>query len=309
MAEPRDFALPLRVRPEPVLKVELVLDARATIGESALWVAEENALYWSDIKAPALYKISLDGAQTTSWSLPADIGAFALDGGGRALVALRTGLFWLNLATESLTRVAAAPFDSNVIRFNEGACDSKGRFWIGVMVDPLDHPAGNELGALYSFRSDEGLVSHPDFCALTNGMAWNADETCFYLSHSYERQIYSFAYDEGRLGTSTKFAYVAEPHGIPDGAAMDVEGGYWCAIHGAGCLHRYTQNGRLDRVISLPASQPTTCCFAGAALDELYITTAREKLTLDQLKAEPYAGGVFRVRPGVSGQPKHWRVT
>ncbi len=290
------------------MNIELVLDARAAIAESALWVAEENALYWSDIKAPALYKTMLDRLETQSWILPADIGAFALDGAGRALVALRTGLFWLDLVTNALTLLAEAPFDPNIIRFNEGICDSSGRFWIGVMVDPLNGGGENETGLLYSFRSDEGLVTHPDSCALTNGMAWNADETRFYLSHSYERRVFSFIYDAGALGARKDFAYVNEPAGIPDGAAVDAEGRYWCAIHGAGCLHRYTRDGVLDKVIPLPASQPTMCCFAGARLDELYVTTAREKLTADQLKAEPYAGGLFRLRPGVAGQSKSWRV-
>ena len=93
--------------------------------------------------------------------------------------------------------------------------------------------------------------------------------------------------------------------GLPDGAAMDTDGGYWCAIHGGGRLHRYTPDGRLDQVIELPVSQPTMCCFAGKHLDELYITSAREKLSEDQLRQEPHAGGLFRLRPGVSGQLKY----
>ena len=290
------------------MQVELVLDARATIGESALWVPEENALYWSDIKAQALHRTRLEDWQTQSWSLPADIGAFALDGAGRALVALRTGLYWLNLNDDRVTLVAEAPFDPDIIRFNEGACDSSGRFWIGIMVDPLDGSLSDQTGRLYSYRSDEGLREHGDFCSLTNGMAWNADETQFFLSHSYERKIFSFAYDHGRLGARTDFASVETPAGIPDGAAIDAKGGYWCAIHGAGILHRYSPAGALDQVVAVPASQPTMCCFAGPELNDLYITTAREKLDLEQLKAEPYAGGLFRLRPGIPGQPKHWRV-
>jgi len=290
------------------LEVELVLDARAAIGESALWVPEEQALYWSDIKAPALYRTNLKGLQTQSWKLPADIGAFALDGAGRALVALRSGLFWLDLASCDLTLVAEAPFDPAILRFNEGACDSAGRFWIGIMVDPLDGQASDEKGLLYSFRSDEGLRAHDDDCALTNGMAWNADETLFYLAHSYERKIFTFPYDNGALGARSGFIDVVAACGIPDGAALDAAGGYWCAIHGAGVLHRYTASGVLDRVVPVPASQPTMCCFAGPGLHDLYVTTAREKLSLAQLEQEPHAGGLFRFRPGIAGQPKHWRV-
>jgi sugar lactone lactonase YvrE len=292
------------------MKIDLVLDAQAIIGESPLWVADEAALYWADIKAPALHRMRLDGGSLRSWTTPADLGAFALDGKGRALVALRTGLFWLDLASEELTLAAAAPFDTNLIRFNEGACDSEGRFWVGTMTDPLDDRERDEKGMLYSFTSAGGLIAYADFTFLANGIAWNKDERLFYLSHSYARKIFEFDYDKhtGTIGNRRVFAEMPGEKGIPDGAAMDADGNYWCAIHGGGRLHRYAPDGRLDQVIELPVSQPTMCCFAGQNLDELYITSAREKLSAEQLKAEPHAGGLFRLNPGISGQPKYYRV-
>jgi sugar lactone lactonase YvrE len=242
--------------------------------------------------------------------LPADLGAFALDGKGRALVALRTGLFWLDLATGNLTLAVASPFDTNLIRFNEGACDSTGRFWVGTMTDPLDDSDRDEKGMLYSYTSKDGLIAYADFTFLANGMAWNKNESVFYLSHSYARKIFAFDCDTqaGTIGNRKIFAEMPGETGIPDGAAMDAAGSYWCAIHGGGRLHRYAPGGRLDQVIELPVSQPTMCCFAGKNLDELYITSAREKLSPEQLKAEPHAGGLFKLRPGVSGQPKCYRV-
>ena len=292
------------------MTVELVLDARAQIGESAIWVAEGNLLYWADIKAPALHRTQLDTMTTHTWDLPAEIGAYALDGRGRALVALRTGLYWLDLATRALSLQVIAPFDSKIIRFNEGACDSQGRFWIGTMTDPVDGSGGAQEGSLYSFTSAEGLVAHSDFAFLANGMAWSVDESVFYLSHSYARKVFAFPYDKqtGTLGNRTEFIPFVSEDGIPDGAAIDSQGGYWCAIHGGGRLHRYTASGQLDQVVPMPVSQPTMCCFVGKKLDELYVTSAREKLQPEQLKQEPLAGGIFRLRPDISGQRKYWRV-
>jgi sugar lactone lactonase YvrE len=292
------------------MKVDLVLDARAQIGESPIWVAEDNCLYWADIKAPALHRTQLDTTVTETWALPAELGAYALDGRGRALVALRTGLYWLDLATRALVLQTMAPFDSNIVRFNEGACDSRGRFWIGTMTDPVDGSEGDRRGSLYSFTSAQGLIAHPDFAFLANGMAWNLDETIFYLAHSYARKVFAFAYDKrtGTLGKRTEFIHMAGENGIPDGAAIDSEGGYWCAIHGGGRLHRYTPSGQLDRVVPMPVSQPTMCCFVGKKLDELYVSSAREKLQTEQLKQEPHAGGIFRLRPDIAGHRKYWRV-
>ncbi len=292
------------------MNIELVLDSHATIGESALWVAPEHALYWIDIKAPALYRYIPHRDEQMEWKLPADIGAFALDGQGRALVALRTGLHWLDLGTSALTLIARSPFDPRLIRFNEGACDGQGRFWVGTMTDPLDGVETHIKGQLYSFTIRGGLIPHPDSAFIANGMAWNADETSFYLAHSAERTVYRYAYDlqNGELGEKSIFIHFVDSPGVPDGAAIDAEGGYWCAMHGAGSLHRYTSHGKLDEIVQLPVSQPTMCCFAGAKLGDLYVTSSREKLSASQLQREPYAGGIFRFRPKISGLPKSWQV-
>jgi sugar lactone lactonase YvrE len=47
----------------------------------------------------------------------------------------------------------------------------------------------------------------------------------------------------------------------------------------------------------------TSCAFGGPELDTLFLTSAREKLSEEQLAAQPLAGGLFRVRPGVRGVP------
>jgi sugar lactone lactonase YvrE len=292
------------------VNIELVLDSKAIIGESPIWVAEEGAIYWVDIKAPSLHRMRLDGSDMRSWAMPADIGAYALDGKGSALVALRTGLFWFDLATHALTLAVAAPFDPNITRFNEGACDSTGRFWIGTMTDPLDGTTPDEKGMLYSYTSKDGLIAYEDFSFLANGMAWSADETSFFLSHSYAQKVFTFAFDKqsGALSNRSVFCELLGEKGIPDGAAMDSAGFYWCAVHGGWKLHRYAPDGQLDQVIELPVSQPTMCCFAGENLDELYITSAHEKLSTEQLKAEPHAGGLFRLKPEMRGQRKYYYV-
>ena len=38
----------------------------------------ENALYWIDIKKPALYRYDAETGGQRSWLMPSDIGAFAL---------------------------------------------------------------------------------------------------------------------------------------------------------------------------------------------------------------------------------------
>ncbi len=286
-------------------QVEVVLDAAAVIGESPLWSPDEAALYFIDVKAPALFRLHVPSERCNRWNVTSDLGAFTLlpDFSG-ALVALRSGLERLNFTTGTLVPVASAPFDPALFRFNEGGCDAAGRFWVGVMFDPADPASPPRRGSLHSYTTAEGLQPASDAAELYNGMAWSADGGRMFLSHSNRREIHSFGYRDGTLGPKTLFATIPGADGVPDGAALDTQGGYWCALHGGGRLRRFHPDGTVDRDIALPVSQPTMCTFAGSDLDELYVTSATDKLTPAQRREEPLAGALLRLRPGERGVPR-----
>ena len=65
---------------------------------------------------------------------------------------------------------------------------------------------------------------------------------------------------------------------------------------------RHGDDGEVDLVVELPGSQVTSCCFGGAALDTLYVSTARENFPPERRSAEPTAGSLFRVRTGHHGR-------
>jgi L-arabinonolactonase len=54
----------------------------------------------------------------------------------------------------------------------------------------------------------------------------------------------------------------------------------------------------------VPASQPTRPAFGGAALDTLYVTSARDGLDADMLARDPQAGALFAARAGMRGLPE-----
>lgn len=287
------------------MTIETVLPCHATIGESPTWVAEEGTLYWIDVKAPALHRFRPGDGATCSWRMTSDIGGFALTRDGGAVVALREGLLRLDLDSGALHPLAPPPFDPALFRFNEGACDAAGRFWIGVMFDPLNGSPPPRPGQLHSFTFAGGLRVEPDAAELHNGMAWSADGATMFLSHSNSGEIFAFAYDEasGRLGPRRLFATVPPGDGIPDGAAIDGEGGYWAALHGGGRLRRFRADGTVDRDVVLPVSQPTMAAFAGEDLSDLYVTSAAERT-----EGEPQAGALFRVDVGQRGVARPYLV-
>lgn len=285
------------------MTIARVLDFKARIGESATWIAEERALYWIDVKAPALHRYRPDDEGTRSWRMTSDIGAFALTGDGGAVVALRYGLFRLDFDSGALDLLAPPPFDPALFRFNEGACDAQGRFWIGVMFDPLQGSAAAQPGRLQSFTFGGGLRAEPDAAELHNGMAWSADGGTFFLSHSNSGEIVAFDYDltRGALANRRVFATVPAEHGVPDGAAIDTEGGYWSALHGGSKLRRFHADGSVDRDIDLPVSQPTMPAFAGDDLATLYVTSASDRMSAQARAREPHAGGILVIDTGNRG--------
>ena len=287
--------------------IDVLVNGNAIIAESPTWSPPDGSIYWIDVKKPALYRRNREG-DVQSWQLESEVGAFALtENPTVAVVALRTGVFDLDLETGQTVLLAPPPFDPDLMRFNEGICDAEGRFWIGVMFDPLPGQSAKDVTApLHCFTRARGLVAEPDTAELHNGAAWSRDGRNLMLAHSKQGIIYRRPYDPaaGRIGPGEPFAHVPAATGVPDGSAMDEDGCYWCAIHGGGVLHRYDNNGRLIGVVDLPVSQPTMCGFIGDALAEMVVTSAPDKLTPEPRSHPPMAGSLLRFSPGVRGVPR-----
>jgi sugar lactone lactonase YvrE len=127
------------------------------------------------------------------------------------------------------------------------------------------------------------------------------------LSHqrprNASRDTFDFDATNGSLHARRPFAEIAPDDGLPDGMAIDADGGVWVCLFGGGALRRYDPSGRLDIELGLPVSNPTCPVFGGADLRTLFITTARHRLSAEQLQREPLAGSVLAVDPGIAGLP------
>jgi len=118
-----------------------------------------------------------------------------------------------------------------------------------------------------------------------------------YYIDSPTRRVDAFDFDGagGEIGKRRRVLEVTRGAGMPDGMTLDTEGFLWVALYGGGAVHRYSPEGRLDRIVRLPVSLITSCTFGGPDLADLYITSAKEP--------QPAAGGLFRCRPGITGRP------
>jgi sugar lactone lactonase YvrE len=82
---------------------------------------------------------------------------------------------------------------------------------------------------------------------------------------------------------------------------VDADGCLWQAFFAGGQVVRYAPDGRLDRQIALPVTNPTCLCFGGRDLKTLFVTTAFKFLSDEQLAAEPLAGSVFAIEGAGQG--------
>ena len=88
---------------------------------------------------------------------------------------------------------------------------------------------------------------------------------------------------------------------IPDGMTTDEDGGIWVALFGGSAVRRFDSSGKLTHTVSVPATQVTSCCFGGADMSELFITTAQYAMDAEALSKDPLAGSLFRVQTTFKG--------
>lgn len=284
----------------------------ALLGESPFWHPDEAALYWCDIAGHALHRWQPAAARHTQWPVDSEPASIAPLPGGDLLLACRDGLFRFSPASGQRQRLAAPPYDAAQERFNDGKADPQGRYWVGTAYDPRQ-PA---KAALYRWAGGR-LDRMAGDITVSNGLAFSPDGCTMYRSDTTSHRVFALDFDGSDGSLSRQRVLVEFPPkpaggdlagygGRPDGAAVDAEGAYWCAMYEGQRLLRLAADGRLLQELPLPVRCPTMPCFGGADLRTLYLTTARHQRPADELAAQPLAGCVLSLRVPVPGLPVHF---
>jgi len=273
---------------------------RDQLGEGLLWSQRQNAVYWVDILAPALHRLSLADAQVSSWPMPEKIG-WVIERRDRAgfIAGFQSGFSELTLDPVSIRLLAAPEPQLPTNRLNDAVVDHRGRIWAGTM----DCSGEPETGSLYCLDPDLGVTRRDSGYRVTNGPVLSPQHDFLYHNDTARRVVYRFALTpDGDIRDKTEFLKFPADWGFPDGMTVDAEGGLWIAHWGGGRVSRFNPDGTLERAIPLPASQITNCVFAGAGLDRLFVTSA----AVDRF-GEELAGALFEVDPGgVRGLAPHY---
>ncbi len=281
------------------LVAEVAIPRRDVLGECPLWDDRAQALWWVDIKAMQLHRHGMDDPSEKTWHFDEPVGSFAFTHDATLLLAMKGAVHRFDPATGARTEFARADGEPATNRFNDGRCDRAGRFWAGTMSEGPRDP----VGSLYRIDPDGRCTRRFDQVFVPNSLAFSPDDRTMFFSDTHRHLIWTCDYDlaTGHAGERRIFSDLRDRQGRPDGSAIDADGCLWNCEYGGGRVIRYTPAGVVDQVVTLPVANVTCCAFGGGDLRTLYITTATQRLTAEELERQPLAGSVFAARAPVAG--------
>jgi len=266
-----------------------------------VWDDRTDELVWVDISGRLIHRWSPTTGRSTSLATAGDAGAVVLCEDGGMMVAVECELWRVSNADEWTLIAAVDPKPG--VRFNDCRADPRGRLWAGT----LHRDREPRQAALYRLNPGGELTLVLPERTISNGIGWSPDgETMYYIDSTTQRVVsYDYDLDNGELGGRSDFAAIDPADGLPDGLTVDADGGVWVCLFGGAKIRRYRPDGELDREIALPLTNPTCPAFGGADLRTMYITTARHRLTAEQLERQPDAGSLLQLDVGRAGRPVH----
>ncbi len=284
------------------------------LGEGPLWDWRRQVLQWVDSDLHRLHRLTPASGVHEQVDLPLAAAAIGLRAVRGLVAATRHGFAAWDWDTRALEPITD-PESGRPTRFNDGAVDSRGRFWAGtIALDPdRYHVPENRL---YRLHPDGSAHLMEDGLIISNGLGWSPDDRTMYLTDTLAQVVYAYDFDaeHGTISNRRDFVHTNDGAGYPDGLTVDTEGGVWSVHLGAGRIVRYGSFGRVDRELTLPFTCPTTCAFGGPELDRLFITTSWHILSEPDRASQPQAGdlaaavGNITVR-GSLESPSAWDET
>ncbi len=294
----------------PNPSVEIIADTVSGCGESPFWDRLRERLVWVDINGRAICNLqpstgAVERRATSDFPTAIALRQDRCD----AVVSFANGVSLFDLETGAATPLAMPdPTPGN--RLNEAKCDARGRLWVGSMQTNLNpdgtmRPMDRASGALFRVDADGTVTQHSPFeIGISNTMAWTSDGATFYFGDTERNVIYAYDFnaEAGTVANRRPF-FEGYGYGAPDGSCIDDAGCLWNARYGGGRIVRITPEGKVDREMKLPVTNPTCCAFGGADLTTLFVTSARGSLGAAALVDNPAEGSLLAIEGLGRGLP------
>jgi sugar lactone lactonase YvrE len=270
------------------------------LGEGPVWDSNNATLLWIDIMKGEILEWAPGMPHVKIMETGSPVGSFALTRRGKIIAALQEGIVLFNRTTGEKQVLHQPETHLPENRFNDGKCDPAGRFWAGTMKM-------NEIEATGSVYSTDGvnIIKRMEEVTVSNGLAWSLDRRYFYFIDSPTLEIVRYDYDvsTGTIHNKTLVVKMDIKEGYPDGMTIDAEGMLWVAHWDGWQVARWNPDtGEKICSIAMPVAKPTSVCFGGNKMDELYVTSDSRGLSKEDWLQQPLAGRCFIIKNlGVKG--------
>jgi L-arabinonolactonase len=251
------------------MEIHRIGDMTLGWGESVVWDDRTSRLYFVDCATWKLHWLEGGDGAVQTMAMPSMPTGIVPTEDGRFVAVLDDGLHVVDV--DAGTTALLAPFPAEIGgRCNDACADLDGNIITGKLN------LGPAEGSAWRWSSTDGWrLLDPDI-ANTNGPTVGVLDGVMTLVIGDTSAEY-FAYDyepaSGTVGPRRVFGDRSSLDGLPDGATLDAEGGFWCALVGGGQLARFTTAG-LDRTVPVPVTNPTDVTFGGGPdLDRLYVVS------------------------------------
>jgi xylono-1,5-lactonase len=283
-------------------EIQIFYRKQHKLGEAVLWHAALQRLFWIDLLEPALFQADAIGNNVKTWplKLEAPLGAIcATEDPNLLLISHRNGLSLLNVKNHEISDFANPENGRDMVSYNDLKCDRWQRCWVGS-----SHLFEREpRGALWCVAGPKEYALGDVGFAISNGPAFSRDGLTMFFNDSLGKQ--TLAYDIDNVSMRPRNRRVIRQYttddGLPDGNTVDADGNIWTAHWGGSRISKMTPTGDVLKTYHVPALNVTTLCFGGEDYKTLFITTARDGMSAQQLEAQPLSGSLFFMQPGVHG--------
>jgi sugar lactone lactonase YvrE len=291
-------------------KAEIALRCNVILGESPVWDERRQVLFWVDSVGNKVFIFNPQTGENKVYDIGQNIGTLILTNIEHlVLLGLVDGLYELNLDTGKLTKKTDPEPDLPGNRLNDGKADALGRVWIGSMCTADNGVEGYNTDYkcnLHRINQDFSYQLMDPQVRLSNGMAWNSDNTQFYYIDSPTRNVYVYDFNlkAGTIKNRRICITIPDELGVCDGMDIDIDGNLWIAHWTGWCVGKWDPHtGASLAKVEVPVSRIASCAFGGKNFDELYIVTASINADTDE-RGQPEAGYVFVARDlGTRGRP------
>jgi sugar lactone lactonase YvrE len=289
--------------------IEVVADYGDLCGEGPLWDDQKQILYWTDIDGKKYYRYLWNQGRHERISDGFQVNGACMQEIGGFVVTNSDG-FWLwDPGTKPL--LLASQADGQDCLLNDCIADPEGRVYSGSYH--FNPHGASAPSFLFRLDTDGSVHIADEGVQFSNGLAFSPDGSTLYFSDSTARCIYAYAWhrETGSLTDRSIFVRLSRGEGFPDGLAVDAEGYLWCAHWFGACVSRYDPDGKLERRVTLPASQTSSLAFGGPDLDMIFVTSASKNNMLEVAPVgydpeKKYVGGrLYQIRCGIPGRREH----